>query len=69
MFERRRELALEMTLKGHEMLRLYRETGNEMYKILAEYYLDTDDLLGPSKLFSNVSIEQKSAPFEILYTK
>ncbi len=40
-----------------------------MYKILADYYLDTDDLLEPSKLFSNVSIERKSAPFEILYTK
>ena len=50
MFEKRHELAINNTLKGYEMLRLYRETGNELYKILASYYLDTKDLLEHSKL-------------------
>lgn len=51
MFERRYELSLESTLKGLEMRRLYRETGNEIYKILADYYIDSgENMVGPSKL-------------------
>lgn len=68
MFERRRELALYATLKGQKLLRLYQKTGNEFYKALADYYLDISEALGPSKLFNNVVIERKPAPFEVFYT-
>lgn len=52
MFERRYELSLESTIKGLEMRRLYRETGNEMYKILAEAYLESgENMASYSKLF------------------
>ena len=54
MVERQRELALYYTFKGHEMLRLYQETRNEIYKELADCYLRiSEDLSGP-KLFKTI---------------
>lgn len=53
MFRRRLELALDNRIKGSEMLRLYQETGNEIYKILADYYIgSSENLSGPSKLLN-----------------
>ena len=41
--DRLREMSIEYKLKAMEMRLKYQQTGNELYKILAEYYEDSTD--------------------------
>ena len=55
-------MAMELTLKTMHYRQLYRETGSEMYKILADGYFELAEDCGPSSIFKPVKklVEGKS---------